>query len=100
MRAPIPDERRQPQIRGALPSCIAGGDRHTGMEAGERVHPHAPTRSRPDQQSVAPPLPELRALVGSLRAIASGGYIPGSNEHDTRLFAYTSAGPPGSIMDA
>ncbi len=39
------------------------------MEAGERVDPDAPACSRPDHQSAAPCLPELRARLGT----------PGSN---------------------
>ena len=65
VRASLPDERREPEIRRAIPSRIAGGGRHAGMEAGERLDPDAAVRSRPDQQSAALRLPELRARVGA-----------------------------------
>jgi len=87
VRAPLPDERRQPEIRGALPSCIAGGGRHTGVEAGERVDP-MPSRCATRSAIGCARLPELRARVGSLRATARGGYIPGSNQHDTHRCVY------------
>jgi len=59
MRAPVPDEHRQPEIRRALPPRIAGCGRLGRMEAGERLDADAAAGSGPDHQSAASGLPQL-----------------------------------------